>query len=128
MKTPLRRIQLGAFVLLAIFVVAVAVYHWRGDYSWLDAVWMVVITISSVGYGERSTLNDPGLQVFTILLIVFGISAAAYTVGGFIQILFEGELERVLEGRKMKREIEGLTDHVITVSYTHLTLPTKRIV
>jgi len=117
MKTPLRRIQLGAFVLLAIFIVAVAVYHWRGDYSWLDAVWMVVITISSVGYGERSTLNDPGLQVFTILLIVFGISAAAYTVGGFIQILFEGELERVLEGRKMKREIEGLKDHVIICGF-----------
>ena len=117
MKTPLRRIQLGAFVLLAIFIVAVAVYHWRGDYSWLDAVWMVVVTISSVGYGERSTLNDPGLQVFTILLIVFGISAAAYTVGGFIQILFEGELERVLEGRKMKREIEGLTDHVIICGF-----------
>lgn len=117
MKTPLRRIQLGAFVLLAIFVVAVAVYHWRGNYSWLDAVWMVVITISSVGYGERSTLNDPGLQVFTILLIVFGISAAAYTVGGFIQILFEGELERVLEGRKMKREIEGLTEHVIICGF-----------
>ncbi|MFP6601111.1 MAG: potassium channel protein [Pirellulaceae bacterium] len=117
MKTPLQKVKLGALVLLAIFMVAVGVYHWRGDYSWLDAVWMVVITISSVGYGERSQIDDPGLKVFTILLIVFGISAAAYTVGGFIQILFEGELERVLEGRKMKREIEGLNDHVIICGF-----------
>ena len=117
MKTPLRRIQIGALVLVAIFVVAVLVYHWRGDYSWLDAVWMVVITISSVGYGERSEIKDPALQVFTILLIVFGISAVAYTVGGFIQTLFEGEFERVLEGRKMKREIEGLKDHVVICGF-----------
>jgi len=117
MKTPLRRIQVGAFVLVLIFVVAVLVYHWRGDYSWLDAVWMVVITISSVGYGERSELDDPALQVFTILLIVFGISAAAYTVRGFMQTLFEGEFERALEGRKMKREIEGLKNHVVICGF-----------
>ena len=130
MKTPLRRIQLGAVVLMVIVVSAVGVYHWRGGYSWLDSIWMVVITISSVGYSYgKSGINDPVLQIFTILLIVFGITAAAYTVGGFIQILFEGELERVLEGRKMKREIEGLEGHVIICGFgrmgTMLTIDLK---
>ena len=118
MKTPWRRIEKGAVVLATILFVAVGVYHWRGGYSWLDSIWMVVITISSVGYGYgESGIKDPGLQAFTILLIVFGISAAAYTVGGFIQILFEGELESFLEGRKMKREIEGLENHVIICGF-----------
>ena len=104
-------------VLLAIFLAAVGFFHWWGDYSWLDAVWLVVVTISSVGYGERSEIGDPVLQVFTILLIVFGISAAAYTMSGLIQILFEGEIERVLEGRKMKRDIEELQGHVIVCGF-----------
>jgi len=102
-------------VLAAIFVVAVVGYH-ALDYSWLDSLWMVVITVSSVGYSEQSSADD-SVKVFSILVIVFGMCAAAYTIGGFLQMLTEGELERALGRRRMTRDIERLSGHVIICGF-----------
>ena len=116
MQSPLKRIRLGAFVLGTILLVAVIGYRVLGDYSWIDSLWMVVITISSVGYGERSQ-SEPIVQLFTIAVIILGMSAAVYTFGGFIQFVLEGELEKLLGYRRMTREIERIADHVIICGF-----------
>ncbi len=116
MKTPLERVRLGVIVLGMIILVAVLGYRMLG-YAWLESLWMVVITVSSVGYGERSETSDPAVQLFTIGVIVFGMSAAAYTLGGFVQMLTEGEIERVLGRRRKSKEIKRLNDHVIICGF-----------
>lgn len=115
MKTPLERVRFGAFVLAAVVVLAITGYVLLG-YNLVEAIWMVVITISSVGYGERSA-QGPVFQLFTVGVIVLGMSAAAYTLGGLVQLLTQGEVERVLGIRRMTREIERLTGHVIVCGY-----------
>ncbi|MBC8868947.1 MAG: potassium channel protein [Planctomycetes bacterium] len=115
MRAPLHRIRLGALVLAVIFVAAVLGYHALG-YDWLDAVWMVVITISSVGYGEE-TDSDASIKMLSIAVIVFGLSAAAYTIGGLLQMITEGELERALGRRRMTRDIERLKGHVVICGF-----------
>ena len=115
MRAPLHRIRLGAVVLAVIFVAAVVGYHALG-YDWLDAVWMVVITVSSVGYGEKS-VADPATKIFSIIVIVFGLSAAAYTIGGLLQMITEGEMERALGRRRMTRDIERLKEHVVICGF-----------
>lgn len=115
MRTPLERIRTGGFILALIVLVAYAGYVLLG-YDPLDALWMVVVTISSVGYGEKST-QSAGVQLFTIFVIVFGMSAAVYTIGGFLQLITEGEIERLLGIRRMKRDIENLNDHVIICGF-----------
>ena len=112
---PLKRMRLGLVILVIIFVVAVCGYRISGR-SLLDSVYMVVVTLSSVGYGETSSLSPP-LQVFTILLIVFGASTAVYIVGGFVQMMAEGEINRALGRRRVNREIERLTGHVIICGF-----------
>ncbi len=82
MKTPLQRIRIGALSLVIVFVVAILGYHYLGKYDWLDSVWMVFITVSTVGYGEHSSSSD-AIQILTMLLIVFGVSSSVYTFGGF---------------------------------------------
>ena len=77
---------------------------------------MTVITISSVGFSE-STDSTPALQLFTVGVIVVGMSAAAYTFGGFVQMVLEGELEVFLGHRRMTRGIEHLSDHVIVCGF-----------
>jgi len=112
---PLKRLQVGLATLGAIFVVAVLGYRLAG-WKLLDAVYMVVVTLSSVGYREVGQMTPP-LQVFTILLIVFGASTALYILGGFFQMMAEGEINRALGLRRVTREIERLSDHVVVCGF-----------
>lgn len=116
MNTPLKRIRRGALVLVAIFVFAVLGYHYLGDYEWIHAIWMVVVTISSVGYGETSVAPDQ-VRLLSIVVIVMGMSAAMYTVGGFIQLMLEGEIQSTLGMRRTTRDVQRLTGHVIVCGF-----------
>jgi voltage-gated potassium channel len=118
-RTPLERIRNGFISLAIVFSVAVFGYHFLGNYSWLESVWLVVITISTVGFGEQSSLSD-ALQVLTIGVILFGVSASVYTIGGFIQLALEGEVDRALGRRKLTKEIMRLRDHVIVCGFGRL--------
>lgn len=115
-KSPLQRIASGGLLLLAVFVIAVFGYRYLGNYSWLESVWMIVITISTVGYGESSSLS-PTLQLLTIFVILVGMSAAAYTFGGLIQLLLAGEIDRLIGLRRMTVEIANMKDHVIICGF-----------
>jgi voltage-gated potassium channel len=119
MRTPLQRFRTGAISLATVFVLSVIGYRLIGGYSWLEAIWMVVVTISTVGYSEN-TDSSAAIQVFTILVIMLGVTAAAYTCGGFIQMLLEGEVERVMGKRKMTKELSRLNQHVIICGFGRL--------
>ena len=119
MKTPLQRIRSGAVSLAAVLILSVVGFRFVGDYTWLEAMWMVVITISTVGYGEH-TQASPGMLVLMMGVIVLGVSASAYTFGGFIQLMLEGEVERGLGRRKMTKELSRLSEHVIVCGFGRL--------
>lgn len=119
MNAPLRRIRAGGIALVVIVVLAVCGYRLldrQGDRGWLDDLYFVVITISTVGYGEKSTL-DPARQIWTIVVILFGLTASGYTIGGFLQLMTEGAIQRALGVRRMIREISRLEGHVIICGY-----------
>ena len=71
MKTPLERIRNGAIVLVGVFLVAVCGFRFFGGYDWIGSIWMVVVTISTVGHSEQST-QSPGMQMFTVAVILLG--------------------------------------------------------
>jgi len=115
MKTPLQRIRIGAVLAAIILLAATLGYRWAG-WSWLDSIYMVVTTVTTVGYGEIGPMT-PSLRLMNLFLIVFGITAGAYTMGGFIQMVTEGEIERVLGERRQGREIAHLKDHVVICGF-----------
>lgn len=115
MMTPLRRIRVGAAALILILGTAIIGYRLAG-WGWLDSIYMVAITISTVGYSEVGP-TPPSVRVWTILVIIFGISASAYTFGGFVQLVAQGEIERVLGRLRMSRDIEALKQHVIVCGF-----------
>ena len=115
MRSPLGRVRRGAGFLAFVLIGAVLGYRWLG-YGWIESVWMVVITVASVGYGERSQ-ESSAVQLLTIGVIIFGISAAFYTFGGFIEMVLEGELEQVLGHRRRTRDIEKLNNHVVICGF-----------
>ncbi len=80
---------------------------------------MVVITIFGVGFGEVRPMTSE-LRVFTIGIIIAGTSSAVYAVGGFVQLLTEGEIHRALGARRMEQGISSLSNHVVSCGYGHV--------
>ncbi|MFO0915471.1 MAG: potassium channel protein [Pirellulales bacterium] len=116
MKTPLERIREGFTFLILMILIGTVGFVWIGNYSWLEALWTVVITISSVGYAERPTAPQ-GVQLWTIVVVMTGTVASIYTLGGFVQLLFAGEIDRVIGQRRMYRDIEQLKQHVVVCGF-----------
>ena len=118
-KQPANRIVQGFLLLAVVFITAVCGYHFLHGESWIDSVWLVVVTISTVGFAEESK-KSPDFQLFTLLVIVFGLTASAYAFTGFIQFLLAGEIERIVGKRRMQREISKLNNHVIICGFGRL--------
>ncbi|HEY9889869.1 MAG TPA: NAD-binding protein [Candidatus Obscuribacterales bacterium] len=116
MQNSLQRITIGAITFAATVIIAVSGYVIAG-WSVLDAIYMVVITIFGVGYGEVQPLNTPGLKVFTMLVIIAGVLSAAYTVSGFVQLITVGEIRKLLHVKRMNQDIERLEKHVIICGF-----------
>jgi voltage-gated potassium channel len=116
MKTPLRRLLIGTAAFVLTLVIAVSGYRIAG-WSWMDAIYMVVITIFGVGYGEVRPIVSTELRLFTIFVIVAGTSSVVYSIGAFLQMVTEGEINRALGARRMTKEIDTLDRHVIICGF-----------
>ena len=81
-----------------------------------DAFYMVLITISTVGFGEIKPLSEIG-RAMTLVIIVLGISLLTYTLGQVAKIFLEGELRKILGRRKLEKQIAELRNHYIVCGY-----------
>ena len=85
-------------------------------WSVADAIFMVVTTVTTVGYGEVHPLSGWG-RVLTISLILVGVGCITYFFGVVMALVFEGQLNQKLERRRMERHIEQISDHFIICGY-----------
>ncbi|WP_103071204.1 potassium channel family protein [Aquimarina sediminis] len=105
-------------VLLLIFVVAIGVMGFRffSDYSWIDALYMTVITMSTVGFGEIVPLDDEG-KLFAVFLIATSVSIFAYSVSVITEFIINKNDPKKFKHRKIQKMISKLKDHIIIVGY-----------
>ncbi|WP_159787554.1 potassium channel family protein [Sodalinema gerasimenkoae] len=82
MHRAFRQMLLGGVVFVCTIAFAVMGYVLLG-WEWIDAIYMVIITIFGVGYSEVNPLESTTEKVFTIIVIIAGTSSAVYIVGGF---------------------------------------------
>lgn len=110
-----RRLSAGALVLLLALLLGVVGYRLIApEASWVDIVYMTVITLTTVGYGEVIDLSqNPAGRLFTIVLLIFGISGAGYFLSTATAFILEGQLSHVFWRRRMMQEIARLADHQI---------------
>ncbi|MCA9567605.1 MAG: potassium channel protein [Myxococcales bacterium] len=113
----IRRIVGAAGVFAAVLATGIAGYLWLGDGRWTagDALYMTVITLSTVGYGETlEGLNTvPGARAFTMLLILAGSGGMLYLTSSVTAFIVEGDLRGALLRRRMDNAIRALDAHVI---------------
>ena len=88
------------------------VLHW----NFIDSLFMVVTTVTTVGYEEVHPLGEGG-RIFTISLIVMGVGTMLYTLGIFGELLIDGHLATYARMRGMERRIAALKDHFIVCGY-----------
>lgn len=82
----------------------------------IEALYMTIITLSTVGYGETRPLSDAG-RLYTVGLIMLGIGTAFYAIGALTAFVIEGRLQEILEKRSMERTIASLRNHVIVCGF-----------
>jgi voltage-gated potassium channel len=111
-----RRVRWAFAALAAVFAFGVVGYMVFEDWSFLDALYMTVITLTTVGFREVRPLDATG-QVFTIVLLVMGVGLALITVALIAQMVTESQLGVRSRRRRMEREIDRLRDHTIICAY-----------
>ncbi|MBI5960698.1 MAG: potassium channel protein [Chloroflexi bacterium] len=104
---------LYALILLLVVLIGGTLGYWVIE-GWgaLDSLYMTVITMATIGYGETHPLSDAG-RLFTIGLIIISIGTAGYAVSTLAAFVLEGEFYRLLQERRMDQRIAKLSDHVI---------------
>lgn len=107
-----RKIASILFLLLLVLVSGATGYMLIEKWSFLDGLYMTVITVSSVGYGEVHRLNEAG-RIFTMILILFGSGILLYSVSMITAFIVEGELTDILKRMKMKKILDAMQDHYI---------------
>ena len=111
-----RHLVVALTALATVTVAGTLGYMFIVGMSFLDALYMAVITLSTVGYHEVAPLDAAG-RYFTMALIIVGVGTLFYTVVAAAEFLIEGRLDFLLGRRSMKRTITGLRDHVIVCGY-----------
>lgn len=119
MPDPLQRLRLGMYLLGTVVLLSVAGFHFIAGYPWLEAVWMVVITLATVGFAERSD-EPPAVQILTIAVILGGVSAFAWFSSSLIQTLLDGDFRKALGARKLNKQLSALQQHVLICGYGRL--------
>ncbi len=111
-----RRLLWGVYILATITIAGVIGYVVIEDWSFVDALYMTIITITTVGYAEVHPLTTGG-RIFSIFLIIGGVSGALYALSGIASYIIEGHLGTTLGRRRMEKTITKLKKHFILCGY-----------
>ena len=111
-----RSIIFAGTMLTLILCAGTAGYMILEGWNFLDALYMTVITISTVGFSEVHPVGDQG-RVLTMAILVSGLGVLGYLVGALTRTLVEGQLLQIMGRRKLERQIKGLKDHYIICGY-----------
>ena len=109
---PEKRIKLAICLVLFFLATGTVGYTFIDGYSPLDAFYMSVITITTVGYGEIQQLSPAG-RVFTIFLILSGVGSIAFAAGAFTELVIERSANPNRWKKSMDKKIEKLKGHTI---------------
>lgn len=114
---PLRRLQLSLAVLAILTIGAIIGFMIVEQYTFVDALYMTIITLSTVGFGEvRGELSPQG-RIFTSILIVLGIGVATTAVSNAISIVLGERWGIRVKKRQLEQELMQMKDHYIICGY-----------
>ncbi len=114
--TKTRHLAISIALSLLILFTGTAGYMLIEDWRFLDALYMTIITISTVGYREVNQVGDIG-RLFTIFLVLIGVGFTFYVMAAVVQFMVEGRVRIILGRRRLDRKIDRLKNHYIVCGY-----------
>jgi voltage-gated potassium channel len=104
------------FLLMVVFALGTTGYRVIEEWTWLEALYMTAITLTTVGFGEIRPLSDAG-RIFTVLLILLGVGTVAYGFSTVAQYVLAADLGPTLRRRRIMRMLRNTEDHIIVCGY-----------
>jgi voltage-gated potassium channel len=109
-------LYIGALMFLGVIIAGTTSY-WIEGWSLSDAIYMVIITVFSVGYEEVEPVATPMLRAITMCIIVAGDASKVYFVGSLVRFITEGEIGKAMDEHRKSKEIDSIKDHAIICGY-----------
>lgn len=110
------KIYLAIFLMVTILAVGVFGYHFLSDFSWTEALYMTIITVSTVGFKEVRPLSTQE-QLFTVVLIMASIFIFAFAISVITEYILNRNSLQILKKKKVKQQIDRLENHVIVCGF-----------
>ncbi|MEW5746987.1 MAG: potassium channel protein [Nitrospirota bacterium] len=111
-----RRLIFALMLIVLIIAFGTAGYMGIEGWDFLDALYMTIITLTTVGYREIHALSPQGIA-FTIMLIIGGVGTVLYALSTGAKIVLEGELQELFGRRRVEKRIKELKDHYIVCGF-----------
>jgi voltage-gated potassium channel len=111
-----RHLIFSVFLIVLIIILGVTGYMMIEGWNLLDALYMTVETLTTVGYNEVHDMTRMG-RIFTILLICIGVAFFLYVAGAVVQFMVEGRIRTILGRRRLDKKIDRLKNHHIICGY-----------
>lgn len=110
------RIYIAIVLLIVLLAIGVIGFKLMSHYSWIDAIYMTVITITTVGFGEVKPLDDFS-KIFTIFLILTSVVIVGYAISVITEYILSKNNIEELKQKKMQKKIDNLANHIIICGY-----------
>ena len=116
--TKLYRSRISTALILLVFLLLIGVIGFKiiSDFSWVDAFYMTVITITTVGFGEVIPLDSDG-KIFTILLILTSVIIVGYALKVITEYIISKNVISELKHKKMQKKIDALSNHIVICGF-----------
>lgn len=111
-----RHLTVSIILAFLILVMGTIGYMVLEGWGFMDALYMTVITISTVGYSEVRPVDEIG-RIFTIFIVLTGVGFSLYVAGAVVQFMVEGRVRQILGRRRLDRKISRLKNHYIVCGY-----------
>ena len=116
---PSRNLARVTLFMLAVVAVTTAGYMEAG-WNFQDSLYMVTLTVFTVGYGEVHPIDTTYLHALTMMTMLLGCSGMIFFTGALVQLLTLSPLQQILGARRVHTEVDKLTNHVIVCGYDRI--------
>ena len=110
------KIRFAVALIVLVFITGVVGFRFLYDYSWVDALYMTIITVSTVGYGEVQPMDTYG-KLFTSVFIISGLFIFGFGLSTITEHILNKNNLGNLKRNKMKKRIDSFKDHIIVCGY-----------